>query len=76
MIKKGFFIELDFVPRSDEEICLGVAKYCGKNNYSYDFLRRTSPIIAIIDGSKYEIVKKYQHVRSMNCWVLKCREID
>ena len=39
-------------------------------------IKRTSPVIAMIDGRKYEIKKTYQTVRLLNCWVLSCREID
>lgn len=76
MFKKGFLIELDDIPKTDDDICIEVAKYCGHNNLTFEFLKRTSPIIAIIDGDKYEVTKKFQKVKVMNCWVLRCREID
>ncbi|MDU7069641.1 MAG: DUF4318 domain-containing protein, partial [Clostridium perfringens] len=53
-----------------------VAKYCGKDGLAFEFIKRTSPVIAMIDGRKYEIKKTYQRVRLLNCWVLSCREID
>lgn len=76
MFKKGFLIELDDIPKNDEDICMSIAKYCGKNNLSFEFIKRTSPVIAIIDGNKYEIIKKMQRVKIANCWVLSCKEID
>ena len=76
MFKKGFLIDLDVEPKTDEDICLEVAKYCGKDGLAFDFIKRTSPVIAMIDGTKYEIQKRYQTVRLLNCWVLSCREID
>ena len=76
MARKCFFIDLDDMPKTDEDICLEVAKYCGKDGLAFDFIKRTSPVIAMIDGTKYEIQKRYQTVRLLNCWVLSCREID
>ncbi|EJT5930884.1 DUF4318 domain-containing protein [Clostridium perfringens] len=76
MARKCFFIDLDDMPKTDEDICLEVAKYCGKDGLAFEFIKRTSPVIAMIDGTKYEIQKKYQTVRLLNCWVLSCREID
>ncbi|CUO11619.1 TPA: DUF4318 domain-containing protein [Clostridium perfringens] len=76
MFKKGFLIDLDVEPKTDEDICLEVAKYCGKDGLTFEFIKRTSPVIAMIDGTKYEIQKRYQKVRLLNCWVLSCREID
>ncbi|PWW85022.1 hypothetical protein CYK87_01930 [Clostridium perfringens] len=76
MARKCFFIDLDDMPKTDEDICLEVAKYCGKDGLAFEFIKRTSPVIAMIDGTKYEIQKRYQTVRLLNCWVLSCREID
>ena len=76
MARKCFFIDLDDMPKTDEDICLEVAKYCGKDGLAFEFIKRTSPLIAMIDGTKYEIQKKYQTVRLLNCWVLSCSEID
>lgn len=76
MFKKVFLIDLDVEPKTDEDICLEVAKYCGKDGLAFEFIKRTSPVIAMIDGTKYEIQKKYQTVRLLNCWVLSCSEID
>lgn len=75
MFKKGFLIELDDIPKTDDDICIEVAKYCGRNNLYFEFLKRTSPIVAIIDGTKYEITKKLQRVKIINCWVLHCKEV-
>ena len=76
MFKKGFLIDLDVEPKTDEDICLEVAKYCGKDGLAFEFIKRTSPVIAKIKDNKYEIQKKYQTVRLLNCWVLSCSEID
>ena len=40
MFKKGFLIDLDVEPKTDEDICLEVAKYCGKDGFC---LLYTSP---------------------------------
>ncbi|MEG2935273.1 MAG: DUF4318 domain-containing protein [Clostridium sp.] len=76
MFKKGFLIELNDIPKTDDDICIEVAKYCGQNNFTFEFIKRTSPITAIIDGNKYEVTKKFQKVRLMNCWILSCREVE
>ena len=76
MARKCFFIDLDDMPKTDEDICLEFAKYCGKDGLAFEFIKRTSPVIDMIDGTKYEIQKRYQTVRLLNCWVLSCREID
>jgi len=74
--KKRFLIELDDIPKTDEEICLAIAKHCGENSLPFEFLKKTAPIINTIDGGKFEITKKMQRVRVANCWVLHCKEID
>lgn len=76
MFKKGFLIDLDDMPKTDDDICLEVAKYCGKNNLPFDFIKRTSPVIAKIEDNNYEITKKYQNGRFLNCWVLSCKQVD
>lgn len=76
MLKRGFFIELDDIPKSDEDMCISIAKYCGDNNLNFEFVKRTSPIISMIDGHKYEIIKKLLPGKFINCWVLSCKEID
>lgn len=63
MPKKCFFIDLEDMPKIDEYICLEVAKYCGKDGLAFDFIKRTSLVIAMIDGTKYEIQKRYKKVR-------------
>ena len=75
-VKKRFLIELDNIPKKDEEICLAIEKHCGENSLPFEFLKRTVPIIAMIDGSKFEITKQMQRARVANCWVLHCKEID
>ena len=59
LFKKKITIELDDIPKASEDICLAVAKYCGENGMQYEFLKRTEPVIAIIDGTKYEIKKTF-----------------
>lgn len=76
MFKKGFLIDLDVEPKTDDEICLEVAKYCGKNGLPFEFIKRTSPVVAMIEGTKYEIKKTYHNGMKLNCWVLSCVEID
>nr|WP_243156569.1 DUF4318 domain-containing protein [Clostridium perfringens] len=41
MFKKGFLIDLDVEPKTDEDICLEVAKYCGKDGLAFEFIKRT-----------------------------------
>ncbi|MDM0469151.1 DUF4318 domain-containing protein [Clostridium perfringens] len=48
MARKCFFIDLDDMPKTDEDICLEVERYCGKNNLPFDFIKKTSPVIAKI----------------------------
>ncbi|EGT3616689.1 DUF4318 domain-containing protein [Clostridium perfringens] len=76
MFKKGFLIDLDDMPKTDDDICLEVAKYCGKNNLPFDFIKRTSPVIAKIKDNNYEITKKYQTGRFLNYWVLRCKAVN
>ena len=76
LFKRSFIIELDEIPKSSDDVCFAVAKYCAENQLSYEFLKRTEPVIAIIDGVKYEIERKYIRRYVINCWVLRCREID
>ncbi|MDZ4993514.1 DUF4318 domain-containing protein [Clostridium perfringens] len=76
MSKKGFLIDLDDMPKTDDDICLAVAKYCGKNNLTFDFIKRTSPVIAKIKDNNYEITKKYQTGRFLNYWVLRCKAVN
>ena len=68
-------IELDDIPKTNEDICLAVAKYCGENGRQYEFLKRTEPVIAIIDGTKYEIKKEFTKIFLINLWVLRCIKI-
>ena len=73
--KKSFNIIPDKVPETNEELCLEVAKYCAENHLTFDFIRRTHPLIAEIDGTKYEITKKFTKIHRINVWVLQCKEI-
>lgn len=73
--KKTFDIELDDIPKNGEDMCLAVASYCAKNNLTYEFIKRTEPLVVMIDGVKYEVVKKLAHAYVLNCWVLRCKEM-
>ncbi len=75
MFKQKITIELDDIPKTSEDICLAVAKYCVENNMQYEFLKRTEPVIAIIDGTKYEIKKVFTKRYRVNLWVLRCTKI-
>ena len=74
--EKDFTIELDTIPKSSEDICLAVARYCAENNLSYEFVKRTEPVIAVIDGCKFEITKQFTKRYRVNLWVLRCKEIS
>lgn len=73
--KKRFTIELDSIPETNEEMCLAVAQYCAEHNVSYEFEKRTYPLIAMIDGHKYEITKRFVKHYGVNLWVLRGIEI-
>ena len=75
MFKKKITIELDDIPKTNEDICVAVAKYCVENNMQYEFLKRTEPVIAMIDGTKYEIIKTFTRRYRVNLWVLRCTKI-
>ena len=75
MFKQKITIELDDIPKTNEDICLAVAKYCGENGRQYEFLKRTEPVIAIIDGTKYEIKKEFTKICRINLWILRCTKI-
>lgn len=75
MARKCFFIDLDDMPKTDEDICLEVERYCGKNNLPFDFIKKTSPVIAKIKDNKYEITKKYENGRFLNRWILSCKAV-
>ena len=74
--KKKFTIELDTIPETNEDICIAVAEYCATNNLSFEFVKRTHPVIAIIDGHKYEITKRFTKHYRINLWVLRCNEMN
>lgn len=75
IFKQTFIIDCDEIPKTREDICLEVAKYCAKNNMQYEFLSRTEPIIAMLDGTKYEIKKKFTKTYRVKLWVLICTKI-
>ncbi len=76
IFKKKFTIELDEIPETNEDICFAIAGYCAERNMSYEFLKRTYPVIAVIDGCKYEVTKIFTKQFRINLWVLNCKEID
>lgn len=75
MFKQTITIELDDIPKTNEDICLAVAKYCAENNMQYEFLSRTEPIIAMLNGTKYEIKKVFTKIYRVNLWVLRCTPV-
>lgn len=76
LLKKTITIELDKIPETDEDMCLAVAQFCAEKNLTYEFEKRSHPLIAIIDGRKYEITKRFVKYYRVNMWVLRCEEID
>ena len=75
IFKKKLTIELDDIPKTNEDICFAVAKYCVEHNMQYEFIKRTEPVIAILDGTKYEITKRFVKHYQVNLWVLRCTKI-
>lgn len=39
-------------------------------------MKKTSPVIAKIKGSNYEITKKYETGRFINRWILSCKAVN
>lgn len=76
MARKCFFIDLDDMPKTDKDICLEVERYCGKNNLPFNFVKKTSPVIAKIKDNNYEITKKYENGRFLNRWILSCKAVN
>ena len=75
MFKQTIIIDCDEIPKTREDIFFEVAKYCVKNNMQYEFLSRSEPIIAMLDGTKYEIKKIFTSTSRVKLWVLKCTKI-
>ena len=75
IFKQKITIECNEVPKTSEDICLEVAKYCVEHNMQYEFLSKTAPIVAILDGTKYEITKRFVKRYYVNLWVLRCTKI-
>lgn len=75
LFRRNFRIELETIPETSEEICLEIAKYCAENNLTLEFIKRSYPVIATIDGRKYEIRKQFTKISRINLWVLQCKEI-
>jgi len=63
------------IPETSEDICFAVAKYCGENSLTYEFEVRDYPVIARINGRRYEITKQFAKLYRINLWVLRCRAI-
>lgn len=76
LFKRKLTIELDTIPETNEEICLAIAAYCAEKNLTFEFIKRTYPVIAIIDGHKYEIRKQFTTISRIKLWVLRCKEIE
>ena len=57
-------------------LCFAVASYCAEFNLSYEFISRGYPVVATIDGCKYQITKQFTTRYRVNLWVLRCKEID
>lgn len=74
--KKNITIELDNVPKTGEDMCMEVAKYCAENNLSYEFIKRTEPLIAVIDGCKYVITRQIICRYRFHIWALRCEEME
>ena len=74
--KRRLTIDLDTIPQTNDDICFGVAKYCAEFNLPYEFISRGYPVVAIIDGCKFQITKQFTKRYWMNLWVLRCKEID
>ena len=56
--RKRLTIIPDIPPQTKEDICCGIAMHCAEFNLPYEFLCRSYPVVAIIDGHKYEFTKK------------------
>ena len=72
---RGFTIEPEQIPETPEDICFAVAKYCAERDMDFEFEKREYPVIARIDGRRYEITKKYTHRYGFNLWILRCKQI-
>ena len=69
-------IELDTIPKTNEDICFGIAKYCAEFHLPYEFISTGYPVEATINGRKYQITKQFVKRYRVNLWVLRCRQID
>ena len=76
IFKKKITIELDDIPKTNEDICFAVAKYCAEFNLPYEFISRGYPVVASIGGCKYQITKQFTNRYHVNLWVLRCKEIE
>ena len=74
--KKRLTIELDTIPQTNEDICFAVAKHCAEFNLPYEFISRGYPVVATINGCKYQITKQFTQRFRVNICVLRCKEID
>lgn len=43
------YVKLDDMLKTNDDICLYIAKYCDKNNLLFEFIKRISSIIAMIE---------------------------
>lgn len=74
--RKRLTIVPDIVPQTNEDICHGIARHCAEYNLPYEFLSRAYPVVAIVDGCKYEFTKKLTRRWVATFWALYGREID
>lgn len=74
--KKRLTIIPDIVPETNEDICQGIAAYCAEFQLPYEFISRSYPVVAIIDGCKYQVLKQLTRRHLATFWILRCREID
>ncbi|OPA74676.1 hypothetical protein BVG16_23240 [Paenibacillus selenitireducens] len=54
LLKKGFSIELDQLPKSKEEFLQAIECYCIKEEVPYEFIERDRPAIISIDRVVYK----------------------
>lgn len=73
--KRRFTIEPEEIPETPEDICFAVAKYCAQRDMDFEFENRTYPVIARMDGRRYEITKIFANHHRINLWILRCKEI-
>ena len=71
LFKKRLTIIPDIVPETDADICHGIAAYCAEQGLPYEFVSRTTPVTAIVDGCKYTFTKYLTRRSLATFWVLR-----